>query len=215
MEFNVKADLDFAVSYRVATKKGGGGGSLSLLITVLVLIAVVFVVFTTIFFVILNINDATYIGSMRTQIATYALESNAIAEKQEALAKVEKTKLAMAGVNETMAKYRMVNEVEINQIYDSLDKGVWIDRATYKDSVLELTCKTLSVYGPSNSADNLNKAGISAYVAYNGFTYEDKSDDEKVSEDAEIIQYDPNEPKTYVFTLVCALNATQEGTADE
>lgn len=215
MEFNVKADLDFAVSYRAATKRGGSGGSLSMMITVLVLLAAIFVVFTTVFFVILNINDGVYIGEMRAQLATYALESNEIAKKQAELTEIEKTKLAMADVNAVMQMHRMLNKDEVTKIYGALDKGVWIDSVKYKDSVLELTCKTLSVYGPSNSADNLNAIGVSAYVAYGGFTYEDKTDEENVGKDAEIIQYDPNEPKTYVFGLVCSLNATEGGDASE
>lgn len=206
-ELVVKVDLDFAICYRTLYKKRNNNSNITYTITVLAILAVVIIVAVLVFFIILNINTTIEINAMRAELSTYELEKIKIDANKKALELAEKKQAIMNDVNSTIASHRMLSKKEIDTIYAALDKGVRVTSATYENSMLKLSCETESVYGPSNSAENLNDIGITAIVVYNGFTYKDMSK-EKVNEDGEriIIQPNPLDPKTYIFQLICHVN---------
>lgn len=207
----MKVDLDFAVSYRLGNKQGKGkGGNNAVAITVLIILITIFIIAVIGFFVFLNASNAKYIENMNLDLVEYDAEKAKIAENQKTLDEISKKATTINEVNANIAKHRMVSKPEILEILNCLSDGVKIGSIYYMDSVILISCSTMDVYAPSNSADALNEAGISSKVEYTGFTFEDESEEDEDGEKI-IVQYDPNEPKTYNFVLTSYLEAPKGG----
>lgn len=206
----VKADLDFAVSYRLSSRSGVSR-NVTFIITILVLIITLLIASTVVFFVVLNISDTKYINEMRLELADYEAQRIIIENKQKKLDEATTKLTAINNVNALIAGDRMLSKAEVKVITNCLTQGTMIINAFYENSSLVLECETTDVYAPSNSADRLEKAGITTLVGYNGFTYKEAS--EKINENGDrvIVQFNPNEPKIYNFTLTCMIGASEGG----
>lgn len=205
----MKADLDFAVSYRLSGR-GGTSSGLTYIITILSIIIAIILGATAVFFVVLNYNDKQYANQMKAELAQLEAQRIIIKDKQLKLNDITKKVNFIKSVNTAIDGHRMLSKAEILSIHSNLDKGVTVVNVNYANSVIELQCTTKSLYAPSNSADKLNQAGISTYVGYNGFTSNDAGEVDMPIDGENIIQYDPNAPKEFNFTLICAIGGTEQ-----
>lgn len=167
----MKSDLNFLVSYRMTNKHVAGAHKTSYGIIATWIIVIAAAAIFTMGFAIINMKDQQTIDKLTEQINSPEVmkrlaEIDAI-EKENALMKKEVE--AINFVDKDVALARMMTAKEFDDIYGALPKDVLVRSANYNNGVLTFNCLAAKKASPSQTAENLNKLGVSAKVIYTGF----------------------------------------------
>lgn len=168
----MKSDLNFLVSYRMTNKHVASGHKMSYGIIAAYIIVIAVALIFSMGFAVINMRDQQTIDKLTTQINSPEVmkrlaEIDAI-EKENATIKKEVE--AIKYVNANVALARMMNTEEFDTIYGALPKDVVVNSANYQNGILTLSCWCAKKASPSQTAENLDKVGVTAKIIYTGFS---------------------------------------------